>query len=196
MSRLPIVLASSSPYRRALLARLQLPFSTDHPAIDETALAGESPLQLSRRLAQSKARAIADRHPAALIIGSDQTVELDGIALGKPGHAAAAIEQLTAMNGRRVAFHTGLCLLNSARDRIQLDVETTHVTLRALSAPEIADYVDRDQPFDCAGSFRCEALGIALFDRIEGRDPNTLIGLPLIRLIDMLRGEGLFVLGG
>lgn len=190
-----IVLASSSKYRAALLARLQLPFQTADPAVDEAVHAGESPEQLVQRLARSKAEAVAAGFPQALVIGSDQVAVCDGEILGKPGDEARAREQLARLSGKRVRFLTGLCLLNAAQGRSHLTVVETPVQFRDLSEREIIDYVRRERPVDCAGAFKSEGLGIALFREIGGSDPNALIGLPLIELCAMLRSEGVSVLG-
>ncbi|HSB95108.1 MAG TPA: nucleoside triphosphate pyrophosphatase [Spongiibacteraceae bacterium] len=191
---LPLILASSSIYRRELLQKLALPFSWANPAIDETPLANEAPPALVERLAQAKAAALIQRYPRHLIIGSDQVACLDGRILGKPGNFAAAQQQLHACNGRRVEFLTGLCLLNSRDNTSQSSVELFSVVFRRLSDAQIANYLEREQPFDCAGSFKAEGLGIALFERLEGGDPNSLIGLPLIRLIQMLENAGAAVI--
>jgi MAF protein len=189
-----LVLASTSPFRRELLARLGLPFTTAAPEVDETPRAGESADRLVLRLAEAKARAVAPAHPNALIIGSDQVAGLGNAVLGKPGGRERALEQLTRASGRTVVFHTGLCLLNTAQDRAQCVCDTFKVHFRSLTPAQIAAYVDREQPFGCAGSFKSEGLGITLFERLEGTDPNTLVGLPLIRLVDMLAAEGVDVL--
>jgi septum formation protein len=190
-----LVLASSSKYRAGLLARLQLPFETADPAIDEAVRDGEAPEDLVARLAQAKAEAVAARFPQALVIGSDQVAVCDDEILGKPGTEPRAREQLARLSGKRVRFLTGLCLLNSAQDRYQLAVVETPVRFRDLSEREIADYVKREQPVDCAGAFKSEGLGIALFREIGGPDPNALVGLPLIELCAMLSSEGVDVLG-
>jgi septum formation protein len=143
------------------------------------------------RLAEAKARAVAESHPDALVIGSDQVACIDGVVLGKPECRARAIEQLTRSSGREVIFYTGLCLLSTASGRVQTHCETFRVHFRTLSRKRIEGYVDRERPFACAGSFRSEGLGIALFERLEGDDPNALVGLPLIRLIAMLESEGI-----
>jgi septum formation protein len=190
-----LVLASTSPYRRQLLERLGLPFSTAAPAVEEQRRPGEPAQVLVLRLAEAKARAIAPAHPNALIIGSDQVACIDNEVLGKPGDRAQAIAQLERASGRTLVFHTGLCLLNTASDRAQTLVEPFRVHFRRLDRLQIEAYLDRERPFDCAGSFKSEGLGIALFERLEGDDPNTLIGLPLIRLIALLESEGLYPLG-
>ena len=186
-----LVLASTSRYRRELLGRLQLPFESAAPDVDETALQGETPPQTALRLAQLKARAVAQKFPAALIIGSDQVATLDGAQIGKPGEHARALAQLKSMQGRAVVFHTALCLLNSASGRMQVREIPVTVHFRQLSDAQIEAYLRKEQPYDCAGSAKSEGLGIALVERYEGDDPNALIGLPLIALTDMLRGEGL-----
>ena len=188
-----LILASTSPFRKALLAKLNLPFTTVSPAIDEEALAGESAQQLVSRLAEEKAKAVAAAHPNALIIGSDQVATIDGQILGKPGNKTKAIEQLLLASGRRVTFYTGLCLYNSHSQQSQRCCEPFHVHFRSLEQAQIERYLDIEQPYSCAGSFKSEGLGIALFRKLEGDDPNTLIGLPLIRLIDMLAEEGFFI---
>lgn len=183
-----LILASTSPYRRELLARLRLPFDVARPEVDEVALPGETPPDTARRLAQAKAAAVARREPGAWVIGSDQVAELDGRPLGKPGGREAAIAQLLAMSGRVVRFSTALSLHGGDTHLQALD--ETRVHFRKLQADEIARYVDAEQPFDCAGSFKSEGLGIALFDAIESRDPTALIGLPLIALSGLLRKAG------
>lgn len=191
MAQPALVLASSSPFRRALLDKLGLPFECDAPDIDEQARDGEQAGPMVRRLALEKARAVAARHPAALVIGSDQVaVKADGGILGKPGNRATAQAQLQACSGSEVRFETGLCLLDSASGRYQLACETYRVHFRRLNASSIQRYLDREEPYNCAGSFKSEGLGITLFRALEGRDPNTLVGLPLILLAEMLRVEG------
>ncbi|MFZ0789457.1 MAG: nucleoside triphosphate pyrophosphatase [Chromatiaceae bacterium] len=187
----PLVLASTSPFRRALLERLGLPYTTAHPEVDETRRPEEPPQVLVLRLAEAKARAVAPGHPGALIIGSDQVACIDGQVLGKPGGRDAAIAQLQWASGKTVMFHTGLCLLNSATGRAQTLVEPFRVHFRPLTLERIHGYLDREQPYNCAGSFKSEGLGIALFERLEGEDPSALIGLPLIRLVTLLESEGL-----
>jgi MAF protein len=190
----PLILASSSPFRRELLSRLGLEFSSISPDIDEEALAGEPPEKLVTRLAETKAREIARTHKGALIIGSDQVAVTDGTVMGKPGDHQRALEQLNRLSGKRVSFLTGLCLLNSETGHRQICCEPFHVIFRVLQQQEIENYLLKEQPYHCAGSFKSEGLGISLFERLEGEDPNALIGLPLIRLITMLRNEGVDVL--
>ena len=185
-----IVLASTSPFRRALLEKLTLPFITDAPETDEAPLAGETAIQLVQRLAHAKAEALAMRYPSHLIIGSDQVCVLNGVITGKPHTRENAIAQLVQASGNIITFYTGLALLNSASGKAQILCEPFHVHFRTLSAEEIEAYVDKEQPLNCAGSFKSEGLGITLFERLEGRDPNTLVGLPLIALCEMLRNEG------
>jgi septum formation protein len=186
-----LVLASSSRYRRTLLEQLRLPFACASPDLDETPLPGEPSAALVARLALAKARALANHFPDALIIGSDQACALDGRILGKPGNAENARAQLQACSGRRVTFHTGLVLYDTRGATWQHTVDTYTVQFRDLSQAEIARYVELEQPFDCAGSFKVEGLGITLFSALEGRDFNSLIGLPLLSLCDMLRAAGL-----
>ncbi len=190
-----LILASTSRYRAQLLARLELPFSTVAPAVDETPMADESPGDLVIRLALLKAQAGARNATDALVIGSDQVAELDGRILGKPGTPDRARDQLNALSGREVVFHTGLCLFDTRDGSHQTAVVDTLVRFRPLSERQIRDYVDREQPLDCAGAFKSEGLGIALFEHLGGEDPNALIGLPLIRLCSMLERAGLPVLG-
>ena len=187
---LPLVLASTSPFRRSLLARIGLPFDTASPEVDESAQPGESPQQLVQRLAALKAKAVAPSHPDSLIIGSDQVACLDGRIIGKPGKRENAIAQLADASGRAVTFYTGLCLYNSRSRAEQVLCEPFTVHFRQLSREQIEHYVDKERPFGCAGSFKSEGLGIVLFERLEGDDPNALIGLPLIRLVDLLANEG------
>lgn len=184
-----LVLASTSRYRRELLARLGLPFATARPEVDETPQAGEAPDALALRLAAAKAAAVAALHPEARVIGSDQVADFDGRPLGKPGGRAAAIGQLQAMSGRNVAFRTAVAV--AAGGRIATALDTTTVRFRRLDAGEIERYVDLEQPFDCAGSFKSEGLGITLFEAIETRDPTALVGLPLIATARLLREAGL-----
>lgn len=193
-TRPQLVLASSSTYRAQLLSRLGLGFETVPPQIDETAANGEDPWTLVERLACQKARWVAKRFPASIVIGSDQLALIDGIVLGKSGCRERAIEQLHAASGRRVSFLTAICTLNTSTDSLRCETVVFDVDFRELSRPEIEGYVDREEPFDCAGSFKSEGLGIALFERMYGDDPTALIGLPLITLSRMLRAEGIDVL--
>jgi septum formation protein len=189
-----LVLASTSPFRRMLLARMGIPFRVATAEVDESPRAGEAPNDLVLRLAEAKARAVAGDHPDALIVGSDQVAVVGDAVLGKPGNRERAVAQLRQASGRTVLFYTGLCLLNTRTARLQLACEPFRVHFRHLTLEQILGYVDREQPLNCAGSFKSEGLGIALFERLEGDDPNALIGLPLIRLIGMLQAEGLDVL--
>ena len=185
-----ILLASSSPFRRELLERLQLPFDCQSPDIDESGDSGESPWHLVRRLAEEKAMAVAEQYAApALVIGSDQVAVLDDAILGKPGDADTAVQQLQRMRNCRIDFLTGLCLLNTETTSRQIDVVPYSVKFRDYSDAEIERYVSAEQPFNCAGSFRSEALGVTLLESMSGSDPTALIGLPLIRLCEMLRQE-------
>lgn len=189
----PLILASTSSYRRELLSRLQIPFSAVAPNADETPLAHETPAQLAERLALSKAQAVAAQHPQALIIGSDQVAYCGNTIYGKPGTRENAIKQLQAMRGKEVIFHTGLCLLNARSGRSQVSGVITTVGFRQLSDDEILRYVEREDALNCAGSAKSEGLGISLLDYLRGDDPNALIGLPLIELCRMLRAEGVAV---
>lgn len=186
-----LALASSSPYRRILLERLGIPFEYAAPDVDETPSSGETPEQLTLRLALEKARALAGRFTDHLIIGSDQVLLLDGQAVSKPGSHAAAREQLRRCSSRTVQFTTSLCLLNSRTGKHQLTSEPFQVSFRELDDESIERYLQREQPYDCAGSFKAEGMGISLFSALRGDDPNSLIGLPLIKLCEMLRQEGL-----
>ncbi|WP_434695503.1 septum formation inhibitor Maf [Pseudomonas sp. Z1-14] len=190
---LPLLLASSSVYRRELLARLGLPFVCDSPDIDESHRAGEAALELVKRLAREKALALADRYPAHLIIGSDQVAVLGKRILGKPHTFENAREQLLAASGTKVTFLTGLALLNSQTDACQVDCVPFTVTMRTLDQARVERYLRTEQPYDCAGSFKAEGLGVSLFQRTEGPDATSLVGLPLIRLVDMLLVEGVEV---
>ena len=191
MSRL--VLGSTSRYRADLLRRLLPDFEQRAPGTDETLRPGEVPREGALRLAIAKAAGAGHGLTDALVIGSDQLAELHGRALGKPGSIESAHTQLAACAGREVQFHTALCLLDTRDGRQRTHVDTTRVRFRALSSAEIARYVEREQPLDCAGSFKCEGLGIALFDAIESVDPTALIGLPLIALARLLREAGLAI---
>lgn len=189
-----LILGSTSPYRRELMQRLQTPFITVAPAIDETRLADESARDMVLRLSLEKAKAVATRHPDALIIGSDQCAVLHEQVIGKPGSHENAVKQLQNSSGKTVAFLTGLCLYDSRDGSYQLDVVPFSVDFRELTAAEIDLYLRKDQPYNCAGSFRSESLGITLFKRMHGDDPTALMGLPLIRLSQMLQQAGLDLL--
>jgi len=189
-----LVLASTSPYRRELLARLGLPFETANPETDESALPGEAPEATALRLSEAKARAVAKHFPEALIIGSDQVAHLNDQVFGKPGSHERATEQLKLMRGRTVTFFTGLCLFNSKTGKVHTRGVPVRVTFRDLSDGEIENYLRKEQPYNCAGSAKSEGLGIALIARLEGDDPNALIGLPLIALCDLLNNENISVL--
>jgi septum formation protein len=190
----PLVLGSSSPYRRELLSRLRLPFSVDAPDVDETPLPGEPPRELALRLASAKAHAVAARYPQAIVIGSDQVADLDGEPLGKPGNFERSQDQLRRMRGKTVVFHTAVAVVCLATRFEQLELAPVRVTFRDLTDQEIASYLRAEQPYDCAGSARSEALGIALLDAIDSDDPTSLVGLPLIRTCRMLAAAGLKVL--
>jgi MAF protein len=188
-----LVLASTSPYRRALLERLGLAFESLAPQVDESRLDGEGPVELVQRLAEAKARAGAAHYPDALIIGSDQVAVCDQAILGKPGDHARAVEQLTRLSGRRVSFYTGLCLYDAGADRARVEMVPFDVVFRRLDAGRIERYLQRERPYNCAGSFKSEGLGISLFEALQGDDPNALIGLPLIRLVGWLNDAGVEV---
>ncbi len=185
-----LVLGSSSIYRHELLRRLQIPFEVYNPEIDETPLAGESPDTTALRLAAAKTRMVAVSHPGALIIGADQVAVLGGIQLGKPLNHANATQQLRLIRGKEVVFHTALSLLNSDKDNMQIRLVSSRVKFRKLSDQQIDNYLDREQPYHCAGSAKLEGLGIALIEHIVSEDPSALIGLPLIALVEMLTREG------
>lgn len=185
-----LVLASTSRYRRDLLARLGLPFTTSRPDVDETALPDESTEALAVRLAHAKAWAVATQYPDAWVIGSDQVADLGGVALGKPGTPERAHEQLKACSGHSVVFHTAFSLVHAGSGREFHGCDETRVRFRDLDDAEIARYLLAEQPFDCAGSFKCEGLGISLFSAIDSRDPTALIGMPLIDLAHTLRQAG------
>lgn len=193
MTALPreIVLASSSSYRKALTGRLGLDCTTIAPDIDESALPGESPVATATRLAQAKARKVANKKPEALIIGSDQVALLDDAVLGKPGSHASAVRQLRLMSGKTTVFHTAICLYDAASDEMQCANVPTTVQMRELSDETIERYLRQDQPYDCAGSAKIESLGIALVEKVESDDPTALIGLPLITLVSMLKRAGI-----
>lgn len=189
-----IVLASTSRYRRALLERLGRPFEVAAPGVDETAAPGETPRDTALRLAAAKARAVAARYADALVIGSDQVADLDGRPIGKPADHADAVAQLRAASGRTLVFHTGVALVDAASGRCATRMVDVASTFRTLSETDIAHYLAREQPYDCAGSVKSEGFGIALFERIVSDDPTALIGLPLIAVTALLRGEGVDVL--
>jgi len=186
-----LILASTSAHRRLLLTRLGLPFSVEAPGVDETKSYREPVTELVRRLSRAKAQAVAARHPGALVIGSDQAAERDGEILGKPGDHAAAVTQLAASSGKYLKFHTGLCLVDTRDGQRYEHVDVTRVLFRSLTAGEIERYLRAEQPYDCAGSFKSEGLGISLFEGIESSDPSALIGLPLIALCRSLRECGI-----
>jgi septum formation protein len=194
MSERPLILASSSVYRRALLARLCVPFTVMAPDIDETPRSAEAPAATALRLALAKAHAVAAVHPNALIIGSDQVADLDGVALGKPGSHENAVRQLRAMRAKRVVFHTALCVLDAASGRYHLENVPTAVQFRELSNAQIEAYLRREQPYDCAGSAKIESLGIALVQKIDSDDPSAIIGLPMMMLVTFLQRENIDVL--
>lgn len=187
---LPLLLASSSPYRRELLERLRLPFTRASPDINEQRLVDEPAVELVRRLARQKAEALSERFPDHLIIGSDQVAVLGEEILGKPHTFDVACEQLLASSGQHVSFLTGLALLNTRTGQCQVDCVPFTVTMRELSQEQVERYLRAEQPFDCAGSFKAEGLGVSLFQSTHGSDATSLVGLPLIRLVDMLLREG------
>ena len=188
-----LILASSSVSRQALLQRLGMAFEAVAPQLDETPYPGESAAELVRRLSRAKAEAVASRYPGALILGSDQAAERDGVVLGKPGDHPRALAQLQAASGKTVTFHTGLCLLDTRHGRYHEHTDITRVRFRELQEPEIERYLQAEKPYGCAGSFKSEALGISLFHAIESQDPSALVGLPLIALCRFLREAGLAI---
>lgn len=194
MSIAPLVLASSSAYRRDLLERLRLPFIVVAPDVDERPLPEEMPRATALRLAELKARAVAAHHSDSLIIGSDQVAVLDGRPLGKPGSGEAALQQLLAAASRSVVFHTAVCLLDASTNACQLEDIPTTVQMRSYTPAQAARYLELERPYDCTGSAKIEALGIALVERVESSDPTALIGLPLIALVTMLERAGVQVL--
>ncbi len=194
MHSVPIVLASSSRYRKALLEKLQLPFVQAAPDVDESRLGGESAHALVTRLCVLKARAVAPKFLGAVIIGSDQVAEFEDTILTKPGTHERAVAQLTQLSGQAVQFFTGLSVLDTRDGSLQVECVEDQVKFRILSAAEIHAYVTRDQPLDAAGSFKAEGLGIALFESLHCNDPNSLVGLPLIRLVALLSRQGINVL--
>lgn len=189
-----LILASTSPFRKAILDKLGVDFDTASPETDETALADETPQQLVERLSIAKAKAIADKVSDALVIGSDQVSVINGEIIGKPHTHENAVKQLQNASGKTVTFYTGLCLYNSSTQQYQSDVVPFDVVFRDLSEQQIENYLRKEEPYNCAGSFKSEALGIVLFEKLEGEDPNTLMGLPLIRLIKMLDKEQFTIL--
>ena len=191
----PLVLGSTSVYRRELLSRLRLEFSVVPPEVDETPLAGEAPAELARRLAAAKAHAVARLHPDAVVIGSDQVADLDGEPLGKPGNHVNALAQLRRMSGRTVIFQTAVSVVCAATEFAQHELAPVRVRFRTLEQAEIEAYLQAEQPYDCAGSAKSEGLGIALLEAIDSDDPTALVGLPLIRTCRMLRAAGLRVFG-
>lgn len=196
---IPIILASTSTYRRSLLEKLQLTFTCEAPKVEEIQQLNETAEKMSRRLAIEKAKSVAKKHRNGLIIGSDQTASILESSkhpqiMGKPGNKTNAINQLLACRGKTVRFYTGLCVLNAATDDYSCCVETFDVVFRNLSRQQITYYVEKEQPYDCAGSFKSEGLGIALFSQMDGTDPNTLVGLPLIALCSLLAEFGIQVL--
>ena len=195
MQNTPLILASSSRYRRELLDRLGLPYTCVSPDVDETRREGETPLALSQRLARAKARAVADKHPGAVVIGSDQVCSLEGAALGKPGSFEGAVAQLERMQGRSLVFHTAVCVVGP-NGFIEEFVSDTNIAMRPLTREAIEDYVRREEPYDCAGSAKIEKLGIALMESVESDDPTSLIGLPLMKLTGVLVRAGVSPIAG
>lgn len=191
----PLVLGSTSPYRRELLARLRIPFTVAAPDVDETPNRGETPMQLACRLAMAKARAVAAQFPASVVIGSDQVADLDGLPLGKPGTHARAVTQLRQMRGQTVIFQTAVAVVCQESKFAQMDLAQVKVKFRDLSDAEIEAYLLAETPYDCAGSAKSEGLGIVLLDAIENDDPTALVGLPLIRTCQMLTAAGIELLG-
>jgi len=189
-----LILASSSPYRRAILDKLNLSYEANSPDIDESELENESAQDYVARLAVNKARALQARYPDALIIGSDQTAIINGTIIGKPGNFENAVKQLQDASGQVITFLTAVSVLNCRTNQMQTEVVPFSVHFRTLDAQMISNYLHAEQPYNCAGSFKSEGLGIVLFDKLEGDDPNTLIGLPLIRLIRMLENEGVKII--
>lgn len=189
-----LILASSSPFRRELLERLHIPFEVIAPEVDETPHAGEAPSALVQRLALEKAHKIAGQQPGTLVIGSDQVAVYNGSIVGKPHNHNNAVQQLRAASGKTVTLYTGLALINADTRRVQCEVIPYRVSFRPLTDAQIESYLYKEQPYSCAGSVRSEGLGIALLEKFEGDDPNTLIGLPLIRLVRMLENEGMQII--
>ncbi len=195
-SRPTLILGSTSRYRRELLERLRLPFSTVSPQVDETPLPGEAPAALACRLALAKAQAVAEQHPGAIVIGSDQVADVDGEPIGKPGTHERAVAQLQRMSGRTITFQTAVAVVRADTQFAQTLLAPVHVRFRTLSDAEIEFYLRTEEPYDCAGSAKCETLGITLLDAIDSDDPTALIGLPLIRTSQLLRAAGLNPLEG
>ena len=192
----PLILGSTSRYRRELLERLRLPFSADAPRVDETPQSGEAPADLALRLALAKAREVASRHPGSVVIGSDQVADVDGEAIGKPGTHERAVAQLRRMSGRAVVFQTAVAVVRADTGFEQAERVPVTVRFRTLDDDEIEHYLRLEQPYDCAGSAKCETLGIALLSAIESDDPTALVGLPLIRTSALLRAAGIDPLRG
>ncbi|MFM8345943.1 MAG: Maf family protein [Betaproteobacteria bacterium] len=191
-----LILASTSRYRRELLERLQIPFAIEAPGVDETPLPGEAPAALAQRLALQKAQAVAQRHPTAVVIGSDQVADLNGLAIGKPHTHERAVQQLRAMSGHSVVFQTAVAVVCQSTGVAEVRLSPVVVRFRELSEPEIETYLRREQPYDCAGSAKNEGLGITLIESIASEDPTALTGLPLIALTGMLRRAGVEFFGG
>ena len=189
-----LILASSSPYRRELLEKLRIPFSCVKPEVDETPLPNEAPEATALRLAQDKARKVAQAHPDALIIGCDQVATCNGMQIGKPGNHENAVKQLQMMRGKTVIFHSAMCLFNATTGEMQAENVPYAVTFRMLTDAQIERYLNLEQPYDCAGSAKSEGLGIAVIEKMTGDDPNALVGLPLIKLISMLQRAGMHVI--
>ncbi len=189
-----LILASTSPFRKAILNKLGVTFDTLSPEVDETALDNETPQQLVERLSIAKAKAVASKVDDALVIGSDQVSVINGEIIGKPHTHENAVKQLQNASGKTVTFYTGLCLYNSTTQQYQSEVVPFNVVFRTLSDSQIENYLKKEEPYNCAGSFKSEALGIVLFEKLEGEDPNTLMGLPLIRLVKMLEKENFSIL--
>ncbi len=192
--RRPLILGSTSPYRRELLDRLRMPFTVERPQVDETPHSGEAPADLAMRLALAKAHEVGLRHPGAVVIGSDQVADLGGEPLGKPGDHARAVAQLQRMSGQTVVFHTAVAVVCHATQHALCDAATVQVQFRLLSDAEIERYLRAEQPYDCAGSAKIEGLGIALLECIDNDDPTALIGLPLVRTCRLLRAVGVEIL--
>jgi septum formation protein len=190
-----LILGSTSAYRRELLARLRIPFTVESPHVDETPFPGEAPSTLARRLALAKAQAVAAKFPQAVVIGSDQVADLEGIALGKPGNFERAAQQLRQMSGKTVVFQTAVAVVCQASGFCQQTLAPVRVVFRHLSEAEIENYLRAEEPYDCAGSAKSEGLGIALLERIDNYDPTALVGLPLIATSAMLRAAGMALLG-